>query len=197
METLTKILSSKVRAEIFRILFDGRLPEFHVRAIERESSMSYRSVQQELRNLLALDLLVKRRDGNRLYFKANDDHPLYTVVCELISKTVGYATILKKALKDSRVRVVFIFGSFARGEEHAMSDLDLAVIGDIGMFDVTSLLEGCEERIGREINPHVFKASAFAARLKKKDHFVSQLMQAEKQFIIGANPELKQICQTE
>ena len=66
MTVLAEMLSSKVRAEIFRLLFGLRERELHVREIERRSGLSVGTVRQELQKLVRMELVSARRDGNRL-----------------------------------------------------------------------------------------------------------------------------------
>lgn len=165
----------------------------HVRALERDSSVSFGSIRQELKKLSRLDLVKSRRDGNRLYYSANTEHPLYPEIIGLVTKTVGYIGILKEALLDKAVIAAFVFGSVAEGGEKSGSDLALAVIGNIGMRRLSTLLSGCEERIGRAINPHTYRADEFAKRVTKRDHFVTQLLASSKVFIIGSENEFARI----
>jgi DNA-binding transcriptional ArsR family regulator len=190
MGLLSELLSSRVRAEILRLLFDGRDREFHVRAIERGCGASFGSTRQELKKLSRLDLVKSRRDGNRLYFRANREHPIYPEIVGLVTKTVGTIAVLREALTDKTIKIAFMFGSAADGSEKAGSDLDLVVIGDIGMRRLSALLSGYEERIGRDINPHVYHADEFARRVKKREHFVARLLSSPKVFIVGTEDEL-------
>jgi predicted nucleotidyltransferase len=99
--------------------------------------------------------------------------------------------VLKSALTDKRIRVAFVFGSIARGEERAGSDVDLMVIGQLGLRDLSRLLSGIEEKIGREVNPHVLREEEFQKRIRAKEHFVSSVMEAPKLFVIGSQRELE------
>ena len=98
MSLLSEILSSNIRAEIFRLLFGVTDEELHMREIERRTGFAIGTIQTELKKLLRLDLLNKRRDGNRLYYHANKDHPLYTAIHNLVIKTVGLVDVLHGAL---------------------------------------------------------------------------------------------------
>src|SRR5208337_5162527 len=77
MTILAKILCSRVRAEIFRILFGFTDKEMHLREINRKAELSLETIRQDLNKLVKLDLVAARRDGNRLYYRANQEHPLY------------------------------------------------------------------------------------------------------------------------
>ena len=191
MNRLAELLSSRARAEIFRLLFSGTGEELHVREIERRSGLNDSTLRQELRKLVRLDLVQSRRDSNRVYYRAKTESPLYPEIRNLVLKTSGLSDVLKSALTDKRIRVAFVFGSIARGEEKAGSDVDLMVIGQLGLRDLSRLLSGLEEKIGREINPHVLREEEFQKRIRAKEHFVSSVMETPKIFIIGSERELE------
>ncbi|MBU3932852.1 MAG: winged helix-turn-helix domain-containing protein, partial [Proteobacteria bacterium] len=78
MGILAELLSSKIRAEIFRILFGvAQDTELHVREIERRTGFAIGTVQTELKKLQRLDIISRVKDGNRVYYRANTAHPLY------------------------------------------------------------------------------------------------------------------------
>jgi DNA-binding transcriptional ArsR family regulator len=112
MNVLAEILSSKIRAEIFRLLFGTSAEELHMREIERRSGYAIGTIQTELKKLLRLYLVKKRKDGNRLYYRANKEHPLYPDIRSVVLKTIGLVDILKNALRqDSDISIAFVFGS--------------------------------------------------------------------------------------
>jgi len=191
MNRLAELLSSRARAEIFRLLFSGTGVELHVREIERRSGLNDSTLRQELRKLVRLDLVHSRKDSNRVYYRAKTENPLYPEIRNLVLKTSGLSDVLKSALKDKRIRAAFVFGSIARGEEKAGSDVDLIVIGQLGLRDLSRLLSGIEEKIGREVNPHVLHEDEFRKRIRTKEHFVSSVMESPKIFIIGSQDELE------
>jgi predicted nucleotidyltransferase len=182
---LSELLTSTTRAELMRLLFNGSGEEHYLRDMEKLTSVKINSIQKEVKNLSSLDLLKSRKDGNRIYYSANQSHPLYVDLVSIVEKTVGMIAQLKERLKDNRIEVAFVFGSFAKGNENAASDIDLIVIGDLGMRALTKLLSGLQGKIGREINPHIFLDEEFRSRLKTKDHFISSVMGEEIKMIKG------------
>ena len=191
MNILSEILSSKIRAEVFRLLFGVTDQALHMREIERRSGYAIGTIQSELKKLLRLDLVKKRRDGNRLYYRANKDHPLYPDIHHLVLKTTGLVEVLQMALKPvSGISIAFVFGSIASHEEKAESDIDLMVIGSIGLRKLTALLADASTQIDREINPYVLNASEFIKRKEKRDHFITRVLEAPRIFIIGSENEL-------
>ena len=191
MNALSEILSSRTRAEIFRLLFGAIEEELHVREIQRRSRLNDRTIRQELSKLVRLDLVKGRKDSNRVYYKANKAHPLYTEIHNLVLKTNGLVDVLSTVLNDDQIQMAFIFGSIAEGKETADSDVDLLVIGDLGLRRISNLLVGISEKIGREINPHVMNVNEFQKRIEADDHFISSIMEAGKLFIVGEENDLK------
>jgi uncharacterized protein len=190
MNTLSKILTSRVRAEIFRLLFGLVEKELHLREMERRSGLSAETIRRDLKKLIKLDLVKSRPDGNRLYYHANQEHPIYPQIHLLVLKTAGLVEVLQKVLEREGIKVAFIFGSVASGAERAASDIDLMVVGDIGLRKLTGLLAGVSQEIGREINPHIMKAAEFQRRREERDHFLSQVLASPKLFVVGNEDDL-------
>lgn len=193
MNILAELFSSNSRADLFRIFFGLNSGEFHLREIERQSNVTIGAVRKEAENLFKLDLLEKRLDGNRTYFRANANHPLFKILRELVIKTVGAGDVLKLAFAESKVDFVFIFGSTVNGLQRAESDVDLFVIGDIGLRELSKLLKEPIAKIGREINPNVMTIKEFAKRKNEKEHFVTRVLETKKIMIIGNEDELRKL----
>jgi predicted nucleotidyltransferase len=194
MSLLEEILSSKARAEIFRLLFNGVEEELHMREIQRRAGFNDSTIRQELRRLVRLDLILGRKDSNRIYYQANKQHPLYPEIRNIVLKTIGLTDVMKEALQQSsKIKVAFVFGSIARNDENAKSDVDLVVIGDVGLRKVTALLSGISDKIGREINPHVITSEEFTKRKAKHEHFITRVLQEKKIFIIGNENDLAEM----
>ena len=190
MGTLSDILSSRVRAEIFRLLFGLDEKELHLREVERQAGLSLATIRQDMQKLVKLDLVTTRRDGNRLYYRANTEHPLYPDIRNLVLKTAGLVEILKGVLDREGVKVAFVFGSLASRREKAASDVDLMVIGAVGLRALSSWLSGVSEQIGREVNPHTMTVEEFRRRKEKGDHFLSNVLESPKLFIMGNENDL-------
>ena len=194
MSTLADILSSRVKAEVFRLLFGIDGAPLHLREIERQSGLAVGTVRQELQRLASLGLVEKRADGNRRLYTANRHHPLFPDIRNLVLKTSGLADVLRSVLAPERgIRLAFVFGSLARGDEQAHSDIDLMVIGSIGLRALTRRLSGMATTLGRELNPHVFTVDEFVRRKKARDHFLSTVLAERRIFIIGNDHELETV----
>ncbi len=191
MNVLAEILSSRTRAEVFRLLFGLHDVPLHLHEIKRQTGFAVATVRQELKRLARLGLVVPRKDGNRTYFTSNPSHPLFPEIRSLVLKTCGLADVLRVALRTEDVRCAFVFGSMARGAATSESDLDLMVIGDLGLRRVSALLSGVGARLGREVNPHVLTPSEFARRRREGEHFVTSVLTTPRIFIVGSEHELE------
>lgn len=190
MNALATIVCFWVRAEIFRVFGGVKREHLHLREVERRTGFSVGAIRQDLEKLSRLDLLVRERVGNRVYYSANDQHPLYIDLHHIVLKTVGLTDMLRKVLDVEGIKIAFIFGSIAKGGNRASSDIDLVIIGSLGLRQVTSLLSGLSDSIGRELNPHVMTEDEWFCCLAAGDHFVVSVFGEEKLFIIGGNDDL-------
>lgn len=84
---LQKIIGSRSRAKILGKLFKRENPSFYLRRLAREIGLSAPVVHRELKNLVETGLVLQNTDGNRINFSANPEHPLFSVLCELVAKT--------------------------------------------------------------------------------------------------------------
>jgi len=191
MTQLVDIVSSRVKAELLRLLFGLGNGELHLRELARRSGLALSTVQQELRRLTHAGLVVARKDGNRVCYRANPQHPVYPDLHSLVLKTDGLAGTLELALAHHDVEVAFIFGSVARGEAVAGSDVDLMVIGNLGLRRLVGLLSGASARIGREINPQVMTRTEFSGRKSRHDHFLTSVLKSPRLFVKGNEHELE------
>ncbi|MBM4093321.1 MAG: ArsR family transcriptional regulator [Planctomycetes bacterium] len=190
MNTLTDLLSSRVKAEVLRLLFGLTARELHVRELERQSGLSVSTVRQELRRLAGLGLIVARKDGNRTYYQANREHPIYPDIRNLVLKTSGLVEILRQALHDTDVRVAFVFGSLASCAEQAHSDVDLMILSSVGLRKVGPLLTDAAELLGREVNPHIMNPDEFARKRAAGDHFITSVLNSPRLFVLGNDDDL-------
>jgi predicted nucleotidyltransferase len=191
MASLLQEILPPVRAEALRIFFGSDAREFHLRELSRLSKLGLGPWQRELAKLEGLQLIERRVDGNRRSFRANKNHPLYSDLVSIVAKTGGLRDVLNNALKNMKgISVAFVFGSLADGAGNASSDVDLMIVGDVGLRIVAPLLRHATNTIGREINPVVISRAGFSSKVKEGDAFLKNVMAAKKLFIVGGPDEL-------
>ncbi|MDR1281352.1 MAG: hypothetical protein LBK99_11095 [Opitutaceae bacterium] len=195
METLASLFCSQVRAGLLRLLFGLESGELHLRELQRRTGLAVRTIEQDVRKLLESGLVTARRSGNRLYYQANRQHPLYPELHGIVLKTAGLADVLLQALGNGeKIRIAFVFGSLARHEETSESDIDLMIIGGIGQRALASRLRKAADTLYREINPHIFSVAELRRRHAAKEHFWSNVLVNPKLFVIGDAHALEQLA---
>lgn len=185
-------LFPRARAEIFRLLLANSGTELHLRDLARQSGMAVGALQKEVQRLEEMELIMSRRDGNRLYYQANDSHPLYPEIRGIVEKTCGLQDQLSQAIMELEgVELAFIFGSTAGGDAKAASDVDFFVIGSIGLRKLTPKLRNVSQSLGREINPYTISAKSFSQKIGDGDAFIQSVLNSPKRWIKGSDDELK------
>ena len=183
---------NKARSDIFRMLFMPGAKEIYLREMERKSSVSLRALQMELEALQKEGLVLARRDGNRLYFRGNPEHPIFPEICSITLKSFGLKNILHENLSKLKgIDYAFVFGSLAKGEATGTSDVDLMVIGDIAVQQLVRALKKPIQFIGREINPYVISKEELMQKKKQKNAFILNTLKGKKMIILGNADELK------
>ena len=186
------LLFGSTRRRVLGWLLGHADEAYYLRQIVRHTDTSVGAVQRELEQLTAAGLLRRTVQGRQVYFQANREAPIFPELQGLFAKTAGLTDVLREALATlgRRVNVAFVFGSAARGELRASSDVDLLVVGDAPFQDVVASLARAQERLGRDINPTVYPPDEFRAKVRAKHHFLTAVLREPRMFIIGGDDEL-------
>jgi predicted nucleotidyltransferase len=190
------ILFGKVRRAILALLFTHTDETFYLRQIVRASGYGLGPVQRELRKLADTGIIRRTVRGRQVYFQANPECPIFPELKSLIVKTAGIGDTLRNALAPiaGQIKIAFIYGSLARGEEGPRSDIDLLVVGDSGYSDVVLKLQTAQQTLGREINPTVYPLSEFQTKVRANHHFLASVLESPKIYLIGDENELRRLA---
>ena len=193
---LSDVLFGKIRGGVLALLYGSADKAFYLRQIARHVNASAGAVRRELEKLAAVELIVRTSVGNLVFYQANQAHPVFPEMRALVNKTVGIFHTLGSALESlsSRVSVAFVYGSIARQEERAESDIDLMIIGDIELDDVLRRLQEAETALGRAVNPTVYSIHEFKRKLGEGNHFLDAVLDGKKMFLIGTEDELREMA---
>lgn len=187
MERIAATLFGKTRRALLARLFLEPQREYRLRELARLAGISAGSVQQELRQLVAADLVERRESGREVRYRANAASPVFGELRALVEKTSGIEELLRGALKPAarRIRLALIYGSIARGTNRARSDLDLLVVGAIGFEELLRRLGPAERRIGREVSPRLFTEAEFRERRRRGDRFLASVLRGPTVMLLG------------
>jgi predicted nucleotidyltransferase len=194
---LSNILFSGSRRSILALLYGHADEQFYLREITRRAGTGIGATQRELRQLTDAGLIQGVRRGHQVYYQANRKNPIFVELKSILAKTSGIRDILHEALTSlkERIKLAFVYGSIARGEEKASSDVDLMVVGELSFSDVVSALAKIETKLGREVNPTVYGPREFREKLAGKNHFLSAVAKEKKLFVIGDEGEFRRLGQ--
>jgi predicted nucleotidyltransferase len=186
------ILFPKVRQGILAATYGQPNRSWYLSELAEHLETTPSSLQRELKSLTASKLLREFRDGKRVYFQAETASPLFAPLRELIEQTLGIVPALKDALSplEKQIHSAFVYGSTARAEEHTMSDVDIVVIGSLGLSDLSSVLRNLERRYDREFNAVCYAPQEFSEKVHSQHHFLTSILKKEKIFLIGDADDL-------
>src|SRR4030042_2975437 len=150
------------------------------------------NVSRELARLAQAGILVSESEGRQKYYRANRLCPVFEELRSLAIKTFAVGDILRQALQPlaDRIRVAYIYGSFAQTNITAQSDVDIMVIGDVSFADVNRALRPAQEKLQRETNPSVYPVAEFQTKLAGGHHFLGSVLKGDKIYLIGDEHEL-------
>lgn len=190
-------LFSRYRRQVLALLLLRSDEQFHVRELERLTGISAGSLHRELKAMAQAGLLIRKRLGNQVLYQADRSCSIFEELASIFRKTIGLATLLKDALVPiaSKIRVAFVFGSVAAGKQHARSDLDICVLGEVELLDVVKALGSVQESLQREINPVVMSAARFIEQLSHHDRFAERIRDEPKIFVIGDEDEFEKLVE--
>ena len=144
----------------------------YLRNLESEFGESTNSIRLELNKFEKAGLLTTEVDGNKKFFRANTEHPLFNDIHSIILKHIGFDKIIERVIdKLGNLKKVFVVGDFARGIDNKI--IDLIFVGQkINKEYLIQLIEKTEDLIKKKIRYLVFDENEFESfkeNLKKSE----------------------------
>ncbi len=184
--TLKCLFSSKLRVKILGHFFSHPGEGTHVRGVATELEEPVGTVARELARLEVAGVLSSRRVGNQKRYGLSDESPILEDLRRIFLKTTGVGAELRAALDSlPGVELAFIYGSYASGEAHAGSDVDLMVIGDASDRDLAPAVAPVERRLKRQVSYVQYTRDEVERRLRRKGDFVHEALTGPVIVLIG------------
>ena len=191
-KTIEKIFGSRIRAKILGWLFTHPDESFFVRQIALLLKEDPTNVSREMAKLEELGILRSKRNGNLKHFQTDQECPFFEELKSLVIKTSGVVGRIRASLERmSGIEYAFIYGSYAKGEEKADSDVDLLIIGDVELDLLDTNLEKLEKMTGRDINYVLYSMAEFKSKKKAKDGFLADVLSGKKIMVVGVENGLE------
>jgi predicted nucleotidyltransferase len=196
--SIGNLLFGQTRSQILALLLGAPDESFFTRQIARQIATSVGTVQRELTRLADTSLIVRSVLGSQVFYRANRDHPIFPELRALLAKTMGVFELLKRALSplSPRIDFAFVYGSVARGDDKAASDIDLMVVGRVSLDDVLDALAPLEKQLRRPVNPTIYSLKDLTQRYCSGNHFLRSLKNAPKVFLFGAEDDFRKALAT-
>ena len=187
-------LFPKIRQKILAATFLQSEKWWFISELAEHLGTSPSSLQRELESLTESGILRNRREGNRLYFQAETNSPIYLPLRELITQTLGIIEQIDESLSvfSEKIKIAFIYGSIARGEENSLSDVDLMLIGEVKLSEISPILRDLERKFNREINVNCYSLEELQKKIEAGNHFLTAVIKGKKIFLVGDENELEQ-----
>lgn len=176
LETLY-LTKSKIRGRTLGILFSNPERPYYLSELARQVKTSPGNVRRELARFIRDGLIREERKGNLVFYHLNRSHALYSEIHSLILKTTGIEGALQDLVKkDKKIILALLYGSFARGEEHGESDIDLLIVTEGKHDDFYLDVSELETRFHREINPTIYPPTEFKEKLNEEGSFLAEVI---------------------
>jgi predicted nucleotidyltransferase len=145
-----------------------------------------------MESLVEVGVLLRREEGKHVYFQPDPNCPILPELQGIMTKTLGLVDVLRDTLAPFKktIKVAFVYGSLARSEELSESDVDLMIVGDTKLADLSPELAKAEEKLAREVNPTIFSPAEFTKKLRQGHHFVQSVVRTDKLFVVGGPDDL-------
>lgn len=179
---------AKVQQRVLGVLFGDPGRSFYANEVIALARSGTGAVQRELARLESAGLVTATRVGRQKHYQANAASPVFAELRGLVLKTSGLADVLREALApiSDRVHAAFVYGSVAKGEDTAGSDIDLMVIAEsVTYADLFAALEDASKRLSRKVTPTIYSRKEVASRLRQRNAFVTRVLQQPKVWLIG------------
>jgi prevent-host-death family protein len=176
--SLAGLFASPALADLLRVLLLHGDAPFHQRELARLTGAGLRSVQAETRRLEEMGLVISEASGNRRTYSVDWSHPAADDLRRFFARSFAVPELLRDALAafGDDVVAALLYGSTARGDERASSDIDLLVVGDVDGVRLTAALEGPERLLGRTVNVTVYPVDEFAQKRRDGNHFIDSVL---------------------
>ena len=187
--SLADALFPRVRQRVLALLYGNPDRSFFSNEVIALAKSGTGAVQRELASLAQAGLLTVVSQGNQKHYRANQAAPVFAELRGLVLKTSGLVDVLRSTLAPmaAEIEAAFIYGSVAKQNDTAASDIDVMIISDsLAYAEVFGALESTSERLGRRVNPTIYSKADLAKRLKQKNAFATRVLTQEKLWLIGS-----------
>lgn len=189
-------LFTKTQQRVLAVLFGQPERSFYANEIIGLAASGSGAVQRELARLEAAALVTVHRQGNQKHYQANRAAPIFAELRGIVLKTFGVVDVLRSSLHAllPTIDLAFIYGSIAKGSDHAGSDIDLMVVGAVPSNSaLLAALSPAATQLGRAVNPTLYTPEEFAQRIVDGKSFILRVLEQPKIFVKGSDHDVSRL----
>jgi len=113
---LDSIITSKTRLKLLIKFFVSSANKGYLRGIAEEFNESTNAIRKELNQLSEAGYLSKSQEHNKIYYKANIKHPLFSSLQNLVRTFLGIDQAIDQVLdRAGDIEEVALLGDYAKG----------------------------------------------------------------------------------
>lgn len=169
-------LNSKIAVEILRYFFINPSKKNYINELARILEADPGNLSRKLQELENEGILSSEFLGEQRYYFLNRKYPLLKEIKKVFELKYGMGELIAESLKKIKgIKEAYIFGSYAKGDFEAESDIDVLIIGDHPVMEATKALLPLQEKIKREINVVDLTEKEFIKKKKNKDEFITNI----------------------
>ncbi|HVV78370.1 MAG TPA: nucleotidyltransferase domain-containing protein [Pseudolabrys sp.] len=191
--SLADALFSKVQQRVLALLFGHPDQTFYNSEIIKKIQSGSGAVQRELARLQNSNLVSVEKIGTQKHYRVNKQSPIYHELQGIIRKTIGVAEPIREALipYSDQIKLAFIYGSIAKGNDTARSDIDLMIVSNrLSYSDFFEAIEKVQNAVGRKINPTLLSAGDWRRKVSDRGSVIQKISASPKIFIFGSDKDL-------
>lgn len=147
------------------------------------------TAQEALKALALLGLVSIQTIGRAGIYTVNETHYAVPHLRALLDPIASLTEVVRETVGDE-VKAVILFGSLARGEAQATSDIDLAVLAPANWAGRTHLADAVRARIGNNCDVLVFSPAQFTRLARTGEPVVAKIF-ADGVPLVGSMPHVR------
>jgi len=183
-------LRSNLRRSLLTFFYVNRSARAYVRQLAAAIGADSTNVSRELARLERDGFLRSETEGRQRYYSVNPGYPYLKPVFALLQGSVGIEPTLRHTLQEiPGIESAWIYGSFAKNEADAASDIDLLILGRPDQAQFASEIRKAEKALRREINYTVLASQEMNRRLARRDALIADIWNGKRIELIGHGPD--------
>jgi predicted transcriptional regulator len=154
---LDSIITSKTRLKLLIKFFVNSANKGYLRGIAEEFNESTNAIRKELNQLSEAGYLIKSQENNKIFYRANIEHPLFKSLQNLVRTFLGMDQAIDYVLdRTGDVHQVALLGDYANGIDSGT--IEILIMGeDIDSAYLLQLSGKTEKLLGKDIKIYLEK----------------------------------------